>query len=190
MNGEPRTTALDSARDAGGRVRPVDAATVRRWLDSGECVLVDVREAGEHAREKIPGSELMPLSEFTASAIPSGEERRIVLHCNTGNRSQQAARKLVAAGHAEALHLAGGLDAWKRAGGAVEIDKSAPIALQRQVQITAGSLVVAGTLLGALVSPWWLLLSGFVGGGLVFAGVTGTCGMARLLSLLPYNRRV
>ena len=66
----------------------------------------------------------------------------------------------------------------------------APISLQRQVQMVAGSLIVAGTLLGAFVSPWFLLLSGFVGAGLTFAGITNTCGMAMLLAKLPYNQRV
>ena len=58
-----------------------------------------------------------------------------------------------------------------------------------RAQITAGALVLLGTLLGALVSPWFLLLSGFVGAGLTFAGLTGTCGMAMLLARLPYNQR-
>jgi hypothetical protein len=58
----------------------------------------------------------------------------------------------------------------------------------RQVQIAAGSMVVLGVVLGALVSPWLYLLAGFVGAGLVFAGITGTCGLARLLRVMPWNR--
>jgi F0F1-type ATP synthase assembly protein I len=58
----------------------------------------------------------------------------------------------------------------------------------RQVQIVAGTLVVTGTLLGAFVSPWFLILSGFVGSGLVFAGVSNTCALAMLLAKLPYNQ--
>jgi predicted branched-subunit amino acid permease len=58
----------------------------------------------------------------------------------------------------------------------------------RQVQIAAGSLVVIGVLLGALVHPGFYALSAFVGAGLVFAGVSGFCGMARLLVLMPWNR--
>ncbi|MEN9247837.1 MAG: DUF2892 domain-containing protein, partial [Gloeomargarita sp. GMQP_bins_69] len=65
-----------------------------------------------------------------------------------------------------------------------------PISLFRQVQIVAGSLVLLGTILGATVSPWFLLLSGFVGAGLVFAGVTNTCALGMLLAKLPYNQRV
>ncbi|WP_312760251.1 rhodanese family protein, partial [Pulveribacter sp.] len=82
----------------------------------------------------------------------------------------------------------GGLDGWKRAGLPVLRDTSQPLELQRQVQIAAGSLVALGTALGAGVSPWFLLLPGFVGCGLVFAGVSGFCGMARLLVRMPWNR--
>ncbi|HEX2527584.1 MAG TPA: rhodanese family protein [Geminicoccus sp.] len=78
----------------------------------------------------------------------------------------------------------GGLEAWKRAGLPVEQDRRQPIEVMRQVQIAAGSLV----LLGALVTPWFYALAGFVGAGLVFAGVTGTCGMASLLRHMPWNR--
>lgn len=173
----------------GGGLREIDAATLRGWLDRGECVLVDVREPGEHARRRIPEASLAPLSRIGSEGVPDTGEGRLVLHCNTGNRSERAARKLLADGHAEVWHLAGGIEAWRAAGQPVEVDEDAPIELQRQVQIAAGSLVLAGTLAGALFSPLWLALAGFVGAGLVFAGVTGTCGMARLLSLLPYNRR-
>jgi rhodanese-related sulfurtransferase len=87
-------------------------------------------------------------------------------------------------------HLPGGLRAWKRAGLAVERSPGAGgLSLPRQVQIVAGSLVVLGVALGTAVSPWFLLLSAFVGAGLVFSGASGTCGMAGLLARLPHNRR-
>ena len=84
--------------------------------------------------------------------------------------------------------LDGGLEAWKRAGLPVIEDRSAPLPLMRQVQIVAGSLVLLGVVLGFLLGPAWFGLAGFVGAGLVFAGVTGFCGMARLLARLPWNR--
>jgi rhodanese-related sulfurtransferase len=70
------------------------------------------------------------------------------------------------------------------------VNKNAPISLMRQVQIVAGSLVFAGTMLGVFVAPGFLILSGFVGAGLIFAGVTDTCAMANLLAKLPYNQKV
>jgi rhodanese-related sulfurtransferase len=90
----------------------------------------------------------------------------------------------------EAYVLEGGIDAWIAAGLPTEHDRKAPLEIMRQVQIVAGMLVLAGVALGATVSPGFLLLSGFVGAGLTFAGATGFCGMARLLALAPWNRRL
>jgi rhodanese-related sulfurtransferase len=87
-----------------------------------------------------------------------------------------------------AFVLDGGLDAWTKAGLPIETNPAAPMELNRQVQITAGLLILTGVVLGFLVSPLWIGLSGFVGAGLTFAGLSGTCAMARLLMLAPWNR--
>ncbi len=168
----------------------IDATTLKTWLDKGDVVLVDVREPAEHAGERIPGSELVPLSRFDPAQVPEAEGKTLVLYCRTGNRSAQAGQQLLHAGAHAAWHLQGGIEAWKAAGYETERIANAPISLQRQVQMAAGSLVLLGTILGAWVSPWFLLLSGFVGAGLTFAGITDTCGMAMLLAKLPYNQRV
>lgn len=68
-------------------------------------------------------------------------------------------------------------------------DKSQPLPLMRQVQIAAGALILLGVVLGYAVNSGFFLLSGFVGAGLTFAGLTGFCGMARLLAVMPWNRR-
>jgi rhodanese-related sulfurtransferase len=88
----------------------------------------------------------------------------------------------------ETYILEGGIDAWKKAGLPVALDRKAPLPTMRQVQIVAGSLVALGTVLGATVAPAFYALSAFVGIGLVFAGVTGICGMERILALMPWNR--
>jgi len=170
-------------------IKELDATTVKSWLDKGECVLIDVREPGEFAREHIPGAKLIPLSGLTPANLNLEGSRRVVLHCASGMRSAQAAQKLVAAGMTEVAHLRGGLPSWKQAGFETVVDRSAPLPLMRQVQIVAGSLTVLGVVLGALLHPGFYALSAFVGAGLVLAGVTGWCGMAMLLAKLPYNRR-
>lgn len=177
------------ATDTGKGMQDVDATTLKSWLEADSAVLVDVREPAEFAGEHISGAHLVPLSTFDPARVPQAEGKKLVLHCQMGSRSAQAGRKLLEAGYTEVYHLREGLKGWKAAGYDTEGSGRAPIALNRQVQITAGSLVVLGTLLGVLVSPWFLLLSGFVGAGLVFAGITNTCGMAMLLAKLPYNRR-
>ena len=86
--------------------------------------------------------------------------------------------------------MAGGLDAWRKAGLPVANDRRQPLELQRQVQIGAGTLVLAGTVLGLLVSPWFFAVPLFIGAGLITAGMTGFCGMARILVHAPWNRAI
>ncbi|MDH3601877.1 MAG: rhodanese-like domain-containing protein [Candidatus Tectomicrobia bacterium] len=172
------------------QVSEIDATTLRMWMDKGDVVLVDVREPAEYVEEHIQGAGLIPLSRFDPARIPQAEGKTVVLYCRTGNRSAQAGQQLLDSGASAACHLQGGIEAWKAAGYETERTAHAPISLQRQVQIVAGLLVLLGTILGVWVSPWFLLLSGFVGAGLTFAGMTNTCGMAMLLAKLPYNQRV
>lgn len=168
-------------------ITPEDAA---RLLREGGATLVDVREADEHARERIPGARNLPLSRLEDAELAVQQGKPVLFHCRSGARTLGHADRLAAkAGPCQAYVVEGGLEAWKRAGLPVAVDRRQPIELMRQVQITAGSMVVLGMLLGAFVAPGFYLLSGFVGAGLVFAGVTGTCGLARVLRMMPWNRR-
>lgn len=171
------------------QLKLVDAQTLKEWLDRDNVLLVDVREPAEHAGEKISGSVLLPLSKFDPAQIPSNPDKKLVLYCRSGNRSAQAAQKLFAAGFTDVTHLSCGIGDWKEHGLPTEVNKNAPISMMRQVQIVAGSLVFIGTMLGVFVSPAFLFLSGFVGAGLMFAGITDTCAMAMLLAKLPYNQK-
>ncbi|HAC66122.1 MAG TPA: hypothetical protein DCF68_21960 [Cyanothece sp. UBA12306] len=170
------------------KIKTIDSATLKELLDNETVNLVDVREPGEYAREKIQGAKLLPLSQFDPNKVPKSDNKTLVLYCQSSNRSGQAAKQLLAAGFQEVTHLQGGLNTWKELGYPIEVNKNAPIPIMRQVQIVAGTLVFSGTVLGAFVSPWFLILSGFVGAGLIFAGVSGTCAMANLLIKLPYNQ--
>ena len=89
----------------------------------------------------------------------------------------------------EAYILEGGINAWKAAGLDVVADPSQPLELQRQVQIGAGAMILLGVILGYTVAPGLFLISAFVGAGLMVAGITGFCGLARLLMLMPWNKR-
>lgn len=169
-------------------IQELDAPTVKARLDRGEAILIDVREPDEHARERIAGARLMPLSSFDPMRVAAGGTRAVILHCASGARSARAAAMLAGAGITDVAHLKGGITAWKQAGFPLALNRKAPLPLMRQVQIAAGSLVVVGVALGVAVHLWFLVLSAFVGAGLVMAGVTGWCGMATLLGKLPYNR--
>lgn len=154
------------------------------------AVLVDIREADEHARERIPGARHHALSRVDKETPMRAGDNVIVYHCRSGARTKSNAERLAAAAPAcETYLLEGGLDAWKRAGLPVTLDRGQPIDIMRQVQIGAGSLVLIGVLLGAFVAPGFYVLSGFVGAGLLIAGMTGFCGMAHLLARMPWNRR-
>lgn len=166
---------------------PIDA---REKLDSGNAVLVDIREADEFARSHVPGAINQPLSAWEKADLTIHVDRDVIFTCRSGARTQAACNRLSSRVRGDALVLEGGLDAWRKAGLPVEHDAKAPLEIMRQVQIVAGVLILFGVALGFAVSPIWFGLSAFVGAGLTFAGVTGFCGMARLLMLAPWNRGV
>jgi rhodanese-related sulfurtransferase len=159
-------------------------ADVRSLLARG-ARLVDVRAADEFARARAEGAENRPLD--TLGVLPGDEP--VVFMCRSGMRTGANAEKLAACSGGDAYLLEGGLEAWRKAGLPVVEDRSQPLEIMRQVQIAAGSLILLGALLGWLVSPLWYALSAFVGAGLLVAGTTGWCGMATLLSAMPWNRR-
>jgi len=118
-----------------------------------------------------------------------GASAPIIFHCRAGKRTADNADRLKVAAACEAYVLSGGIEAWKRAGLPVVTDKSQPIEISRQVMVAGGSLVLLGVLLGAFVAPALNALAGLVGAGLVFGGVSGWCGMAKLLAVMPWDRR-
>lgn len=161
-------------------------ADTRAAIDAGAC-LVDIRGADEHARERIPGALNLPLDRI--SELPR-DGNPVVFHCKSGMRTAASAKQLAAAADGgRAYILDGGIDAWRGAGQPVVTDRSQPLEIMRQVQITAGALVMTGVLLGLFVTPSFFGMSAFVGAGLMFAGMTGWCGMASLLRAMPWNRR-
>lgn len=151
--------------------------------------LLDVRTAGEYESVHISGAYNVPLDTLSEHAreIRASVREPIVLVCQSGQRARRAEEALEAAG-LENLHvLEGGIAAWLAAGLPV-VRGARRLSLERQVRIAAGALAGTGGLLAATVHPAFGWLAAFVGGGLVFAGVTDTCGMAMLLTRLPYNR--
>lgn len=159
-------------------------------ITSGEAVLVDIREADERARSHVPGSFHAPVSRLGGAALGIAPGSTVIFHCQSGSRTAQNAGALAAAvPGCRVLLVEGGIGALASVGVKLVEDKRAPLPIMRQVQITAGSLVLLGAVLGALVDPRFHALSAFVGAGLVFAGMMGLCPMANLLALMPWNRR-
>lgn len=153
--------------------------------------LIDIREPDEYAHEHITAAQLVPLSALEKGVrIQAWSGETVIFYCQSGTRSSSNALRLAATGAPATVYLlAGGLQAWKQAGLPTEEAASAPLPLMRQVQIIAGSLVLGGVVLGYTVSSVFFLLSGGVGAGLIFAGISGFCGMAKLLQRMPWNTR-
>jgi rhodanese-related sulfurtransferase len=152
-------------------------------------MLIDVRSPAEYAGGHIPGARNMPLGAFTAEQIISqAAEREIVAVCQSGARASRCYADLENAGARGLKNLSGGTQAWIAAGFPIESSSKAMISIERQVRMGAGFLVLLGLSLGVLVAPIFLVLSAFVGAGLIFAGATDWCGMALLLARMPWNQ--
>ena len=150
--------------------------------------LIDVRTPVEYREVHVPFARNVPLDRLDPATVRSGSrDGALYVICRTGGRARQAADSLAAAGHSNVVQVEGGTLAWDAAGLPVVRGKKA-ISLERQVRIAAGSLVVIGVALAYFVHPYFVGLSAFVGAGLVFAGVTDTCGMGIILSRMPWNQ--
>ena len=150
--------------------------------------LLDVRSGIEYRGVHAAGAKLIPLDQLDPKAVAAGRDRSpLYLICKSGQRAAKAAQKFRDAGFENAVVVEGGTDAWVAAGCPVERGR-AVMSLERQVRVAAGSLVLVGTILAATVSPWFLILTAFIGSGLVFAGISDWCGMALLLARAPWNR--
>jgi rhodanese-related sulfurtransferase len=166
--------------------RSISAHDLAEQLANQGITVIDVRQPMEYASGHIAGSLNVPLSRLHQADLPQGP---LVLVCQSGQRSAEGLNRLLDRGDSHHLvDLAGGLPTWEQAGYPVRKLKNAPLPLMRQVQIAAGSLILLGLILSNTVAPGWIALTWFVGAGLTFAGVSGFCGMARLLALMPWNR--
>lgn len=169
--------------------RTVDPRYLRELLDS--CTpprVLDVRTPGEFDTAHIPGSYNVPLDLLREhrDEIRDHLDDDVVLVCQAGQRAAQAEEVLRGAGMAQVHVLDGGMAAWQGKG--LEVNRGTPRwDLERQVRLMAGSVVVA-SVLGSLAAPKMKWLAAAAGGGLVFAAVSNSCAMGRLLARLPYNR--
>ncbi len=152
------------------------------------AVIVDVREYPEFAAGHIEGARLAPLGGVEQMAERWSRSEALVLVCKAGGRAEKAQQRLAAKGFAELMVLEGGMERWRAEGLPVKTVARKTWSMERQVRIVAGLLVVATLALGLTVSRLWLIGTGFVGVGLVFAGVSDICMMASLLGRLPWNR--
>lgn len=170
----------------------ITAAELQAKRDAGEYVdLIDVRTPLEFREVHVDFARNVPLDRLDPAKLmqerngSAGEPLYVI--CKSGNRARQACEKFAKLGHLNVVNVIGGTQAWDAAGLPVVRGKKA-ISLERQVRIAAGALVLMFSLLAFFVSVHFVWLAAFIGAGLVFAGVTDTCGMALLLARAPWNQ--
>lgn len=158
--------------------------------ESGQDVeIIDVRTPVEFQEVHSTLARNVPLDQLQAktSLVSEDLNRPLYVICRSGSRGKQARETLIKAGYANVLNVEGGTQAWAQAGLPV-VRGYKVMSLERQVRIAAGLLVLIGALLSYFAHPYWIALAGFVGAGLIFAGVTDTCGMGMLLARMPWNQ--
>ena len=167
---------------------PADLAALCK--EGKKIDLIDVRTPVEFQEVHLDIARNIPLDQLDSASLMQSRHgagsEPLYLICRTGSRGRQACERLLNAGYPNVVNIEGGTMACVEAGLPVVRGKKA-IALERQVRILAGSLVVLGAILAWFIHPAFIGLSAFIGAGLVFAGITDTCGMGMMLSRMPWN---
>jgi rhodanese-related sulfurtransferase len=162
-------------------------------LLAGDCAaeLLDVRTPGEFAAAHVPGAKLVPLDDLDPAGFLKqcgATGKPIYVLCQSGERARKAVEKFRRAGFENCVLVEGGTQAWMDTGLPVVHSQSKTLPLTRQVQIVAGFVSASGAVLALAISPWFAVIPLLVGCGLLFAGLTGFCGLALLLAKMPWNR--
>jgi rhodanese-related sulfurtransferase len=163
----------------------------RVLAEGGPCQLLDVRTPAEFAAAHVPGAKLVPLDDLDPASFArqrGAEEIPIYVLCQSGGRARKAIERLERAGVRNCVLVEGGTQGWIDAGLPVNRGQSNVLPLMRQVQITVGFISASGAVLALAVNPLFALVPLVMGCGLLFAGITGTCGLALLLAKMPWNR--
>lgn len=162
--------------------------TASKMIEDNKGLLIDVRTVGEALVEHLPGSLYLPFDLVNEERLKGLgiEDKTPILVCRSDVRAKQAAEALVKEMEKVAV-LDGGLVQWKEDGLPTTKGRRS-IPLDRQVLVGAGSMMMLFTILGLLFSPVFFVLNIFMAGGMIFAGATGACGMARILVMMPWNK--
>lgn len=165
----------------------IDVKTTLNKMESGVLQMLDVRSPAEFESAQIEGAVNIPLGELKGQVDSLSLDGETILICESGMRAEKAYDLLVSQGFSSLSILEGGMKGWKRAGAPCKIGKST-LSIERQVRIAAGLLVAVGTGLGLIGHAGFFAIPGFVGCGLVYAGVTDSCAMGILIAQMPWNR--
>jgi rhodanese-related sulfurtransferase len=185
------TIHRDLEREIKMTIATINPPQLAELCKSGKIDLIDVRTPVEFRELHIEQARNVPLDRVDPAAVAQArngdKDKPLYLICRSGSRGRQACEKFLSAGYTNVVNIEGGTLACVEAGLPIVRGKKA-ISLERQVRIAAGSLVLVGVMLGWLVHPALYGLSAFIGAGLVFAGITDTCGMGMMLARMPWNQ--
>lgn len=170
-------------------IQEITPQLAKQMLSENACVLVDVREPAEHLSSHIPNADLHPLGKISADNFAADKD--ILIYCQKGLRGNKACQKLLQdKPDLKVFNIRGGIEAWEQAGLETQSTDSAFMPLDRQVQLSIGILLIAFSLLTISVSTAFVWAICFIGLGLSVAGMTGFCGLGRLIAMMPWNQRV
>ncbi len=169
-------------------LKSISPETLYQWLKEGRVRLVDIREASEFIKERIPGAALHPYTSLAPGEFEQDEKRIGVFYCRSGHRTALLAPRLLASGFDEVYHLEGGLLAWKRAGLPLLVNKRMVPDLTGQVFILAGLLLLVALYLLRHGVVYGFILGGLVAFSLLLGGLLDPCLLKGPLFLLPRNR--
>lgn len=173
-----------------GNILEIDAKTAKDIFDKENAILVDVREPAEYRAEKIEIAHNVPLSKITAMHILDlkSNSQKFVFHCRSGKRSYEACKKIADGLPFDIYCIKDGFTNLADEGFKTIVSKSNLLPLDRQVQLVVSVMILSGLLIYYLVTPIGLILPIMAGLGLMNAALTGWCGMAKLLALMPWNQ--
>ena len=172
-------------------MQSVTPEALEALLQNDEVIVLDIRDETEFNSERIPGALLLPSAQIDEALQKTLAGKHAVFYCSSGLRTKNAAPRIDACGLSNTKYLSGGLNAWSEhglptVGGG---NRKPPLSISRQVQISIALLLLlfGGLSLTGVVWPVYVVIS--IGLGLLFAGITGNCAMARLIMLMPWNQR-
>lgn len=159
-----------------------------------DLFIVDVRTAAEVKAKSLPNAIHLPLQNLSVEALQQAINQqtvtpdKIFLLCHSGRRAETAAKQLEGQVSQSLVVIEGGIQAVEKLNGDWVVTQGSAVSIERQVRIAAGGLVLGGVILGFAVHSAWFALSGFVGAGLMFSGITDSCAMGLILAKMPWNK--
>lgn len=169
------------------QIKNLQTNELKQLMGTNDCYIIDVRETDEYKSGHIPGAHNIPLGTLSLNMLAHVQAKNMIFYCQSGVRSLKCSQKAADILKTDVYNLEGGFAEWKTLGNNV-IRKGCGLPIMQQVHIIVGSMVLLGVMLSHFYNEGWIYFSGFFGVGLLFAGLTGWCGMAKLLFLMPWNK--